>query len=470
MSYQLPGPKSEAILKTGDRYFRNGANFQKRINAAKMAGLTTKPPQCLFAKAQGDFLWDLDGNKYIDFQNGWASNPLGNANPEIIEAATGAMKQFGFCYEHPLRYELAEQITAISPNGAHTRVNYEVSGAEAAEAAVHLALCAKKARFIINFDYCFHGASFGTRTFSAGAENSRYIEAWKGGAIQVPYPITYQTPAGMSLDQYIDYILWYIEDRIPYQVAPADTIAGIIVEPGSAEGGNWIPTAKFMQGLKRICEKYEWILIADEVLTGLGRTGKLWGVDHFGITPDITCIGKNITGGIEPIAMVTATEEVMADNTSSQSGSTYAGSPAGCAAALKTLEIYKRDNVVENARAMGEIARERMKDWAQKYSIVGEVRSLGLLMCANIVDPATGEPSTNWGMSVGDEALRRGAFVVNDHENTVRLYPSLVIEEKTLLDGLDIVEAAIAHVDKNGPKGRSDAVFYPYYYTGFTGN
>lgn len=472
MTYQLPGANAEAILQKGNKIFRNGANYEKRLAAAKEAGISQKPPQTIFTKAEGDFLYDVDGNRYIDFQCGWASNPCGNANPEIIDAVTAAMRQYGFIYEHPLRYELAEKLLPMTPYGHHTRLNYEVSGTEAAEAAIHMALCARKARFIISFDKCFHGLGMGTKLVNGyDAESTRYMEAWKGGVIKAPFPSAYDAPAGMNIEQYIDYCLWHLETRIPNYEVPADLIAGVIIEPCLAEGGNWLPPKRFMQGVKRICETNNWLYISDEVLTGLGRTGKTWAIEHFNIKPDVTVIGKNITGGVEPIAIVTATEEVLSDNTKSNSGSTYAGTPAGCAAALKTLEIYERDNIVERGRRLGEIAGDRMAKWQDMFSIVGEVRNLGALMAAHIVDPETGQASTNWGMSVGDEALRRGAFVVNDHENTVRLYPPLTMTEKTLNKGLTIIEEAIHYVEQNGPmgKGIDNDVYYPHYYTGFTG-
>ncbi|WP_339669146.1 aspartate aminotransferase family protein [Dasania marina] len=470
MSYSLPGPKAEAILQRGNAVFRSGGNYQKRVAAAVQAGKSQRPPQTIFAKAEGDFLYDVDGNRYVDFQNGWASNPCGNANPEVIEAVYAAMKQYGFCYEHPLRYELAEKLLPMTPYGHHTRLNYEVSGTEAAEAAIHMALCARKARFIISFDKCFHGMGMGTKLVSGySSESTRYMEAWKGGVLKAPFPSAYDAPADMDIEQYVDYCLWHLETRIPSYDVPADLIAGVIIEPGLAEGGNWLPPKRFMQGVKRICEKFGWLFICDEVLTGLGRTGKTWGIEHFDIKPDILVIGKNITGGIEPIAVVTATEEVLGDNTYSSSGSTYAGTPAGCAAALKTLEIYERDQVVAQAAHLAEVAAKRMALWPEMFAIVGEVRNLGMLMSAHIVDPNTGEASVNWGMSVGDEALRRGAFVVNDHENTIRLYPSLTMREETLLEGLSLIEEAIRHVEQQGPLGQDDDVYYPHYYTGFTG-
>ena len=155
----------------------------------------------------------------------------------------------------------------------------------------------------------------------------------------------------------------------------AENIAAVLIEPGLAEGGNWIPTKEFVQGIRRICNEHDWLMIADEVLTGLGRAGRLWGVNHYDLEPDILVVGKNLSGGIEPCAGIAARDEILGDNPRATSGSTFAGTPGGCAAGLKTLEIYERDNVVEYANSLAKLAEARMANWASRYAIVSQVRS-----------------------------------------------------------------------------------------------
>ena len=163
-------------------------------------------------RAEGDFIWDMDGRRYIDFQNGWATNPLGNAHPEILDAVEQANRRYGFHYDHPLRYELAEQLAQIMPGRALPRFNYEVSGTEAAEAAVHLALTHTQRRFIITFASAYHGQGLGSKLLSGyDGLHSRYLEAWNGGVIKAPYPYSDDLPAGMTQDQYAEYCLWYLE-------------------------------------------------------------------------------------------------------------------------------------------------------------------------------------------------------------------------------------------------------------------
>ncbi len=441
--------KSQAVLDRGIKLFRNGLRYDDERRRSARRGYR-QPSQIIIDRAQGDFIWDLDGNRYIDFQNGWATNPIGNAHPEIIEAVDAAHRRFGFHYDHPLRYELAERLAEIMPAGALPRFSYEVSGTEAAEAAVNLALCFKQRRYVITFAASYHGNSLGTKLLSGlDSGNLRYMEAWNGGAIKAPYPYSDVVPAGMTHAQYAEFCLWYIDNHIPASVAPRDNIAAIMVEPGLAEGGNWIPSTDFLQGLRRLCDKNDWLLIADEVLTGLGRTGRMWAVEHYDVIPDLLVVGKNLSGGIAPCAGVAARDDILGDNPDSSSGSTFAGTPAGCAAGLKTLEIYERDNVVAQAAHLGEVAADVMSGW-RDYGVVNEVRQNGLLIGVSFQSPNDDEKDEWIAKAIRSRMLDNGVWAISDRESNVRLYPALNMDEGTLREGLARMEEAIAHVDRHG--------------------
>jgi 4-aminobutyrate aminotransferase-like enzyme len=458
---QLPSKDTLAILERGLPHFRGGDAYPKEAEAARRLG-HERPAQFLLDRVEGDYVWDLDGNRYIDLQNGWATNPIGNAHPEVIEAVHQAHLRYGFHYEHPLRVELAERLADIMPGRALPRWSFEVSGTEAAEAAVFIALCHKQRRYVITFSSSFHGESIGGKLLS-GYDGSRnlYLEAWTGGVIKAPYPNSESIPAGMSEDQYVEYCLWYVDNHIPKCVAPKESIAAVMIEPGLAEGGNWIPTREFVRGIRELCDRNDWLMIADEVLTGLGRTGRMWGVEHYDVIPDLLVVGKNLSGGIEPCAGVATRDEILADNPQSGTGSTFAATPGGCAAALKTLEIFERDSVVEHAARLGEIAAPILKSF-EKYPIVSQARSLGLLMGVSFRDPNGG--NDHW-MSRGVRSfmLRNGAYPICDTEEvSVRMYPALNMEESVLREALEIMEAGIVHVSKHGhPEGD-----YPTYPTG----
>ena len=450
MSYTLPGKNSRALLDRGMPRLRNGLYYQHASEKSAAKGFRP-PSQMIVGRAEGDFVWDLDDNRFIDFQNGWATNPLGNCHPEIIEAVHQAHRRYGFQWEHPLRIELAERLAGIMPAGALPRFSFEVSGTEAAESAIHLALCHTRRRYIISFTSCFHGEGLGTKMVSAyNSDNNLYMEAWAGGVLKAPYPYSEDIPAGMSQEQYVEYCLWYLETHLTEYVVPPENIAGILVEPGLAEGGNWIPSPTFLQGIRRICDKYDWLMIADEVLTGLGRTGKMWSVEHYDVVPDILVAGKNLSGGVEACAGVAARDDVLGDNPRATAGSTFAGTPGGCAAALKTLDIYERDNVLEHAGHLAIVAANRMAEWSERYDIVGEVRALGLLMGVSFRAPDTDTERYHVARSVRDGMLRRGVWAICDNEPQVRMYPALNMDEGVLLEGLDRVEEAIEDVQRTG--------------------
>ena len=449
MSNEFPGPKTRAVLERGIPLFRNGLRFDEEMNRAGRRGLRSAN-QIVVDRAEGDFVWDMDGRRYIDFQNGWATNPIGNAHPEIIEAVDAAHRRFGFHYDHPLRYDLAEKLAAIMPGQALPRFNYEVSGTEAAEAAVHLALTFTKRRYIITFAGAFHGASLGTKLMAGfEPEGRRFMEAWSGGVITAPYPYSDKRPAGISQSQYVDYCLWYLDNHIPGAMVPRDNIAGIFIEPGLAEGGNWIPPENFLKGIREICDRNGWLMIADEVLTGLGRTGTMWGVDHYDVIPDILVVGKNLSGGIVPCAGIAARDDILGDNDDFLSGSTFAGTPAGCAAGLKTLEIYERDGIVENAARLGQLAADAMASW-ESYDIVRQVRGNGLLLGVHLQSPD--DEQKNWWIAraVRSRMLEHGVWAISDREANIRMYPALNMDEQVLLDGLEVMREAIEYVNERG--------------------
>jgi 4-aminobutyrate aminotransferase-like enzyme len=470
MTYDLPGKKTKAFLNVCKSHFKHGLTYELDAKRSNSRGFKA-PAQIMLDRAKGDHIWDLDGNKFIDFQNGWATNPLGNCHPEILEAVRLANERYGYHWEHPLRFELAEKLADIMPGKQLSRFTYEVSGTEAVESAVHTALCFKKRRYVVSFASSFHGASLATKMISGyTSEHNIYMEPWDGSVVKAPYPHSENIPAGMSHDQYVDYCLWHLDHHIPEYIVPSDNIAAVLIEPGLAEGGNWIPSKKFIEGIRKICDKHGWLMIADEVLTGLGRTAKMWGVDHYDVIPDMLIVGKNLSGGIAPCAGVATRDEILGNNPSASSGSTFAGTPAGCAAGLKTLEIYQRDSVIDHAKKLSEIAKNRMAEWVEKYSIVSEVRQLGLLMGISFAVPDNEKIKEGWDNSfiartVRDQMLRNGVWAICDSESTVRMYPALNMAEKIFSEAFDIIESAIIEVD-------SGAVLvgdYPAVPTGVTG-
>ncbi len=465
MSNKFPGPKTRAQLERGIPLFKNGLRFDEELEKASRRGYRNAN-QIIVDKAEGDFIWDMDGKRYIDFQNGWATNPIGNAHPEIIEVVDAAHRRYGFHFDHPLRYDLAEKLAEIMPAQALPRFSFEVSGTEAAEAAIHLALTKTQRRYIIAFSSAFHGEGLATKLVGGyDGSRTRYLEAWAGGVINAPYPYSDNIPADMTQEQYVEYCLWYLDNHIPGCIAPRDNVAGIIVEPGLAEGGNWIPPVNFLKGIRDICDRNDWLMIVDEVLTGLGRTGKMWAIEHYDVVPDILVVGKNLSGGIAPCAGVAAKDEILGDNEGFSSGSTFAGTPAGCAAGLKTLEIFERDGVVENAARLGKLAADAMAEWEQ-YDVVRQVRGNGLLLGVSFQSPNEDEKDWWYSRAIRSRMLEHGVWAISDREDTIRMYPALNMADKVLKEGLDIMREAIEYVSKHG-QTEGDSPAWPTGVAGF---
>lgn len=465
MTDKFPGPKTRAQLERGIPLFKNGLRFDKELEKASRRGYRSAN-QIIVDKAEGDFIWDMDGKRYIDFQNGWATNPIGNAHPEIIEAVDAAHRRYGFHFDHSLRYDLAEKLAEIMPAQALPRFSFEVSGTEAAEAAIHLALTKTQRRYIIAFSSAFHGEGLATKLVGGyDGSRTRYLEAWSGGVINAPYPYSDNIPADMTQEQYVEYCLWYLDNHIPGCIAPRDNIAGIIIEPGLAEGGNWIPPVNFLKGIRELCDKNDWLMIVDEVLTGLGRTGKMWAIEHYDVVPDILVVGKNLSGGIAPCAGVAAKDEILGNNEAFSSGSTFAGTPAGCAAGLKTLEIFERDGVVENAARLGKLAEDAMAKW-ERYDVVRQVRGNGLLLGVSFQSPNEDEKDWWYSRSIRSRMLEHGVWAISDREDTIRMYPALNMADDVLKEGLDIMREAIDYVSKHG-QAEGDSPAWPTGVAGF---
>jgi len=397
-------------------------------------------------------VYDVDGNEYIDFSSGWASNNVGNVHPEVLEAVIDALKKYGFVYNHPLAFELAEKLVEITPENL-TRVTLEVSGTEAAEAAVSYALTAREKPLMISFMGSYHGDSIGARIIGAHeASRKKYFEAMQGGVLFVPYPRTYKIPSWMTPDEYADFILWYIDELLLEYISDPDRIAGVLFEPMMAEGGNYIPPRRFFVKLRELADKYNWFLICDEVLTGFGRTGRFWGIEHYGTKVDAIVTAKGLTGGLVPIGAVIMSDG-MAGEKRAYSGSTFAGCPAGCAAALKTIEIIYRDNLLDYVSRIGEEALKVMKTWPEKYDIIVDSRGIGFLLATSVETGKGDELDVEIARRIFIEAKREGVWPIWDDEPHIRIYPPLNIEEELLFKGLEGIERAIKRVEEEYKAG-----------------
>jgi 4-aminobutyrate aminotransferase-like enzyme len=255
--------------------------------------------------------------------------------------------------------------------------------------------------------------------------------------------MTYRKPKGMTDEQFGDWCLGFLEDQILRYVAYPDRIAGAIFEPIALEAGVWIPPKNFVRGLRKLADAHGWFLIADEVEAGLGRTGKMWGIEHFGVAPDLVSIGKALGGGLMPLGAVLGDDRSMGED-DVVAGTTFGGHPAACVAATVTIDIMRRDRIPERAARIGGKALKRVKEW-EDLSIVGETRGLGLAIGVEIVsDKGTKARDNETAREVFFDCVRSGVIPLYDYEmNVLRIQPPLTIEEALLDKALDGMESAL---------------------------
>ncbi len=407
------------------------------------------------ASARGSMLYDADGKEYIDLTSQWSTNNLGNVNPEVLEATVDALERYGFLIyfmqPHIPMIELAEKLIEIRPSSNLTRAFLELSGTGAAEAAIKHAIQSSGRPLILGFTGQYHGLSLGALAVgSLGARWKRYLESFSGGAVHAPYPYVYRRPRGMTEEEFGDWCLEYIEDRILRHLVHPDRIAGAILEPVALEAGVWIPPTNFVRGLRKLASEHGWFFIADEVEAGLGRCGKMWSIEHFGVAPDMMSIGKALGGGLMPVSAVLGDERAMGER-EVVAGTTFGGHPAACVAATVAIDIMVRDRIPERSARLGARALKRVKEW-EDLRIVGDTRGLGLAIGVEIVkQDARRTRDVETARKVFLDCMNHGVVPLYDtDENVLRIQPPLTIEERVLDKALDTMESSLRKHSRGG--------------------
>ena len=415
----------------------------------------TRLANIVLKSAKGSTLVDVDGKEYIDLTSQWSTNNLGNVHPEILAATVDALERYGFLIyfmnPHLPMIELAEKLLEIRPSPNLTRVFLELSGTGASEAAVKHAIEGTHRPLILSFMGQYHGLSIGATAFgSLGARWRRYWEAFSGGGVHAPYPRPYRKPEGMTDAEYGDFCLTFLEDQILRYVAHPERIAGLILEPVALEAGVWIPPVNFVRGLKKLAEQYDWFFIADEVEAGLGRCGKMWSIEHFGVSPDMISIGKALGGGLMPISAVLGTDRAMSEH-EVVAGTTFGGHPAACVAASTAIGIMVRDRIAERSARLGAKALKRVKEW-EDLPLVGEVRGLGLAIGVELVSSKKSKArALKATRSVFFDCVEHGVVPLYDYDmNVLRIQPPLTIEEAYLNRALDVMEESLQRASRRG--------------------
>jgi 4-aminobutyrate aminotransferase len=347
-----------------------------------------------------------------------------------------------FYYEHMLK--LAERLSAIAPMPGPHRFYYGNSGAEAVECALKLARYHTGRQHIISFLGAFHGRTMGALSVTASKpQQKRRFSPLVPGVHHIRYPYVYRGCSGGAQEQeaFALECARYIEERLFKTILAPEEVAAIILEPIQGEGGYVVAPTNFLKEIRRICDRHGILLIADEVQSGVGRTGKWWAIEHSGVQPDIVCIAKGIASGM-PLGVCMAKAEVM-DWVPGSHASTFGGNPVCIAAALATLDIIEREGI-QNAATVGSNMTERLRSWISKHSNVGDVRGRGLMIGMEIVkDQQSREPAGALRDRIVELAFERGLLILGCGETSVRLCPPLVVKQQEADVALDILEECV---------------------------
>jgi 4-aminobutyrate aminotransferase len=433
----LPGPKAKEILARDERY---------------VSPSYTRDYPLVAKTGRGALIQDVDGNVFLDFAAGIAVCSTGHCHPQVVEAiqkqAAELIHMSGTDFYYEAMPQLAERLSAISPGKEPKRVYFGNSGAEALEAAIKLAKYHTKRDKLIAFHGAFHGRTMGALSLTASrAVQRKGFGTLLSGVFHAPYPDTYRGSYGIRPNHASEDCLNYLENELFRRRVDPEEVAGIFIEPIQGEGGYIIAPAEFLQGLQRLCRKYGILLIADEVQSGMGRTGKWWAADYAGIEPDIICSAKGIASGM-PLGAMIARTSVM-DWQPGAHASTFGGNPVCIAAALATLNLLE-ERYIENARRMGEFILRQTADWREKFKLVGEVRGKGLMIGIELVrDQKTQEKAGDLRNRVVQLAFQKGLLVLGSGDTTLRLSPPLLIDEEQAEFALKTLGECIAKVEKD---------------------
>ena len=432
----FPGPKGRALIE------RDSSVVSKSYPRAFPFAMD---------HGKGSEVWDVDGNRFLDFAAGIAVASTGYSHPKVVKAIQEQAEKFlhiSSDFYHENWIELSEKLAAIAPFEEDARVFLTNSGTESVEAAIKLARYKTGRSGFIGFLGGFHGRTMGSLAFTASkAKYKRGFGATMGGVVHAPYPNAYRPLlARRKGEGYGETVVRYIEEEIMGRILPADDVAGIVIEPIQGEGGYIVPPPEFFPALRELCDKHGILLIADEVQAGMGRTGKWWSIENFGVEPDIITSAKGIASGV-PLGAMIARDSVMTW-TPGTHGNTYGGNPLACAAGNATIDLIG-ESFMANAAEVGEYALDALAEIAERHPSIGDVRGKGLMIGIDFVkDKESREINGVLRDRVSDLAFERGLITLGCGESVIRVSPPLNITKSEIDEGLMVLEESITVAER----------------------
>jgi 4-aminobutyrate aminotransferase/(S)-3-amino-2-methylpropionate transaminase len=427
---EIPGPRSREIL-------------ERELKAVAHPLIVHEP--VVADRARGSTITDVDGNTFVDFVGGVGVANVGHNHPRVLEAIADQAERFLHTDYTVIPYEgyveLAERLGGLVPIGGETRAAFFNAGAEAVENAVKLSRLYTKRQGVIAFEGAFHGRTWMALTMTSKTHPyKKGLGPFAPEVYRTPYPNAYRGPDAKTA-------LTALEGLFTTHVSP-EHVAAIVFEPQQGEGGFLPAPQEFVDGLRRICDDHGIVLVADEVQTGFGRTGRMFAMEHFGVEPDLVIVAKSIAGGL-PLSGVVGRATIMDHPHSGAIGGTFIGNPVALAAALAVLDVFEEEQLVERAQLLGAALRARMLDWQSRWPRIGDVRGLGAMLAIELVrDPATKEPAPELVEAVVGAALQRGLLLLKAgvNGNCIRVLCPLTTTDAELDDGLGAWEDALAAV------------------------
>ena len=421
---ELPGPKAREVLE------RDGRTTSPSLPRAY---------PFVPARGAGSVVEDVDGNVFLDVNAGIAVTSTGHCHPTVVEAiqrqAAELIHYSASDFYLPIYSELTDRLAEIAPM-PDARSFLTNSGTEAVEAGIKLARWSTGRQYVIAFYGSFHGRSYGSVSLTASKATYRAgFGPLLPGVLHAYYGDGRDMPVAPGADAEGFPTLDHIEGFLMKKIVAPDEVAAIVVEPVMGEGGYILPPDGWLQALRELCDRHGILLICDEVQSGMGRTGKMWAVEHFGVEPDILLSGKGIASGM-PLGAMIAKDSVMTW-TKGTHGSTYGGNPLSCAAAIATLDVIEQEELLENAAKVGDLVMNGLRDIQSRHDAIREVRGLGLMIGIELPDHETQA-------AVERAAFERGLLMLGCGEASIRMSPALVFREDQARVALELFEEVVA--------------------------
>ncbi|MBX8633559.1 MAG: acetyl ornithine aminotransferase family protein [Candidatus Thermoplasmatota archaeon] len=429
-----PGPAAREIIAKDDSY----------------VATTTKSLQIVAKRARGLDVEDVDGNMFLDFSSGISVLNVGHCHPRIVEAVkrqSGELMHFaGTDFYYDIQASLAQRLSEVTPGTYEKKTFFSNSGTESVEAAIKIARWSTRRSRMIAFIGAFHGRTMGSLSLTASkpVQQQRFFPGVPG-VTHLPFAYCYRCPYHL---EYPSCDLWCaktLEETYFSTFVPPDEVAALFGEPVQGEGGYVVPPKEFYPTIHKIIKKHGILFADDEVQAGLGRTGRMWGIENWGIQPDIMSMSKSLGSGI-PIAATVFRKELDFGVEGSHSN-TFGGNLVGCAASLATLDVIKDERLVENSAKMGEYFRKRLAELQEKHEIIGDVRGLGLMIAVEFVrNRKTKEFAVKERDDIINGAFKRGLILLGCGKSGVRLIPSLNVTKEQIDTATEIIDSSISAV------------------------